>query len=219
MLATSAPSVIRPALLGLLWVAAAAPALAQSTPPSAQPVVPQVERRELSLPRFPSNDFEIGLFGGPYATQNFGASLGGGLRLGYHITEDWFVEAALGKTTVSDDAFRRVLPGGVFTPGNEKLQYTNLSAGLNVLPGEVFFGSGQNRAMPSSLFIIGGVGTTRFNGQRAQTYNLGLGMKVFVRDWFALRADMRDHLFTVDLLGKRESTHNLELSAGFSFLF
>jgi len=37
-----------------------------------------------------------------------------GLRLGYHITEDFFVEGSYASTKVSDAAFRQVLPGGVF---------------------------------------------------------------------------------------------------------
>lgn len=196
--------------------ALAAPTSDQPNPN--EPVVqPQVDRREVKLPRFPSNDFEVGLFGGAYSVQNFGASAAGGLRLGYHITEDYFVEAALGTSRVKDEAFRRVLPGGIFPTGSERLQYANLSLGVNLLPGEVFLG--RNRALPSSFYLIAGVGTTRFASQRQQSFNLGLGTKVYLRDWLALRVDLRNHLFPLDLLGKRESTQNLELTSGLSFLF
>lgn len=199
-------------LAGLSLAAAAADA-----PPAEQPVQPQVERRALRLPRFPSADLELGLFAGSYAVQNFGTQVVSGLRLGYHLTEDWFVEAAIGRATVSDEAFRRVLPGGVLNPGDEKLQYLNLSAGYNVLPGEVFIG--RDRALPTQLYLLAGTGTTRFNGQRAQTFNLGLGWKVYLQDRWALRVDLRDHLFPLDLLGQRDHTQNLELSGGLSFLF
>lgn len=186
-------------------------------PASEAPVQPQIDRRDVRVPRFPSNDFEVGLFFGPYSTQNFGSSIALGGRLGYHITEDFFVEAAYGRTTVSDDAFKRVLPGGVFTPGENKLSYSDLSVGVNVLPGEVFLG--RDHALPSQLYLIAGAGTTHFNGQRQQTFNFGLGTKVYWNDSFALRVDLRDHVFSLDLLGKRDSTHNLELTAGASFLF
>lgn len=180
-------------------------------------VVPQVDRRDLKLPKFPNNDFELGLFGGAYSTQNFGSSFSGGVRIGYHITEDFFVEAAAGRTKVSDEAFRRILPGGIFTGNTETLIYSNLNVGMNVLPGEVFFGT--NHAMPSQVFILAGGGTTRFNGQRMQTWDVGVGIKVYVADWFAVRVDMRDNIYTLDLLGKRDSTQNIELNAGLSFLF
>ena len=90
-------------------------ALAADPPPTTQTdqvVVPQVDRRGIRLPKFPSNDFEVGLFGGSYATQNFGTSFVGGLRLGYHITEDFFVEGVYAHTNVSDKEFRRILPDG-----------------------------------------------------------------------------------------------------------
>jgi outer membrane beta-barrel protein len=210
------PALLPAALVTVLLMPTLACA-ADPEPGTQQVVVPEVDRRDVRLPRFPSNDFEMGLFGGVYSTQNFGASGVGGLRLGYHITEDYFVEASLGRTTVSDEAFKRVLPGGIFTPGNETLQYVNVSAGVNLLPGEIFMG--RNNAKPSVMYLIGGVGTTKFNGQREQSFNLGLGMKVFLADWAAVRVDMRDHVFSLDLLGKRESTHNLELTTGVSFFF
>jgi outer membrane beta-barrel protein len=199
----------------LLCTLAALPA--QAADPDNAVVVPQVDRRDIKLPTFPSNDFEVGLYGGVYSTQNFGSSFAGGLRLAYHINEDFFVEASAGRTKVSDEAFRRILPGGIFTGDTETLIYSNLNVGVNVLPGEVFFGS--NRAMPSQVFVLAGGGTTRFNGQRMQTFDLGVGVKVYVADWFALRVDMRDNVYTLDLLGKRDMTQNVELNAGLSFLF
>lgn len=183
-----------------------------------EPVVqPQVDRRDIKLPKFPSNDFEVTLFGGIYSTQNFGSSPAWGGRIAYHITEDFFVEASAGTTRVSDEAFRRILPGGIFTDDTETLVYSNFNVGMNVLPGEVFIG--RNYAMPSQVYIVAGGGTTRFNGQRMQTVDFGVGVKVFLSDSWALRVDMRDNIFKLDLLGKSDMTHNVELNAGVSFLF
>lgn len=183
-----------------------------------EPVVqPQVDRRDIKLPQFPSNDFEVGLFGGIYSTQNFGSSPAWGGRLAYHITEDFFIELNAGTTRVSDEAFRRILPGGIFTDDTETLVYSNVNVGMNVLPGEVFIG--RNYAMPSQVYIVAGGGTTRFNGQRMQTFDFGVGVKVFLSDSWALRVDMRDNIFKLDLLGKSDMTHNVELNAGLSFLF
>jgi len=183
-----------------------------------QVVVPKVERRDMTLPKLPgSNDFEVGAFFGTYATQNFGASAVGGLRVSYHISEDFFAEAAFGVTEVSDDSFRQILPGGVFTDGKETLTYYNLSAGYNVLPGEVFLGG--NVAKPTALYLIGGVGSTSFNQQRAQTFNVGFGWRVMLTDRYGLRIDLRDHIFTTDLLGERQSTQNLEFTVGASVFF
>jgi outer membrane beta-barrel protein len=182
-----------------------------------QVVVPQVDRRDVKLPRIPSNDFEIGLLAGTYATQNFGSSAVVGVRLGYHITEDFFVEGVYAQTKVSDESFRQILPGGVFAQQKQTLKYYNVSVGYNLLPGEVFFG--KNVAKASAMYLIGGVGSTDFAGERHQTFNVGLGMRLFLKDWAALQVDMRDHIFSLDLLGKRQSTQNLELTAGVTFFF
>jgi outer membrane beta-barrel protein len=209
--------------LHLLMTAALPLGAAAQTPaptPAAaneQVIVPQVERRDVPLPRIPSKDIEVGLFLGVYGTQNFGSSMVGGLRLGYHITEDIFVEGTYGQTTVSDESFRQILPGGIFPNQTETLKYYNVSVGYNVLPGEVFIGS--NRAKASAFYLIGGVGSTDFADQKKQTFNLGFGMRVLLAERVSVRVDARDHFFTLDLLGKPQDTQNLELTAGLSYFF
>lgn len=201
-----------------LFLALPAAVLAQAQQPANEQVIqPQVDRREVKLPKFPFKDFEFGLFAGTYATENFGSSTIYGARLGYHITEDIFVVAAYGRTEVSDENFRQILPGGVFPQPKETLSYYNLSAGYNILPGEVFIG--KNIAKASALYLIGGIGSTSFLEQRKQTINFGLGLRVLLKDWAALQVDFRDHVFSLDLLGRRQNTHNLELSAGVTIYF
>jgi outer membrane beta-barrel protein len=205
--------------LSALALLGAGGAFAQSTarPDSNQVVVPEVERRDVKLPKFPSNDIAVGLFVGTYATQNFGTAPVAGMRLGYHVTEDWFVEAALAQTKVSDEAFRQVLPGGIFADQSEKLQYYNFSAGYNLLPGEVFPTAKSAKAM--AIYLIAGVGSTKFNQQTSQTINFGLGGRLMLYERAAVQVDMRDHVFSLDLLGQRQSTHNLELTIGFTAYF
>jgi outer membrane beta-barrel protein len=194
-------------------------ALAADPPPSSdnQVVVPQVDRRPVKPPHFPSNDFELGLFGGVYATQNFGTSGVGGVRLGYHITEDFFVEGVGAITKVSDSLFRQILPGGIFAKEKENLVYYNISVGYNVLPGEVFVGS--RWASPTQLYLIAGVGSTKFAQQQRPTFNFGMGWRLLLTDYAALQVDLRDHVFSLDLLGSRQSTNNIELTAGITAFF
>lgn len=191
--------------------AAGAPAAAPSV------VEPQVARRDLKLPNYPSRDFEIGLFGGTYSTQNFGTSGVSGLRLGYHITEDFFVTAQYGTTKVSDESFRQILPGGIFVDRTETLKYYTLAMGYNLLPGEVFFG--RSNAKLSQGYVLAGAGTTDFAGQRKQTIDVGFGLRLLWNQRFALQAEVRDHMFSLDLLGRRETTHNPEITFGLTVLF
>jgi outer membrane beta-barrel protein len=145
------------------------------------------------------------------------------VRLGYHISEDIFVQAVYAQTKVSDENFRQILPGGIFAKPEETLKYYNLSAGYNILPGEVFWG--RNTAFASQLYVIGGIGNTNFiasdkvNHRNRQTINYGMGVRVLFHDRFSLQVDMRQHLFDLDILGKNETTKNLEWTGGLSFYF
>ncbi len=213
-------------LLAVGLAIATTPSLAQSTtpapaapnqPPNEQVIEPTVPRRDVRVPKIPSRDIIAGAYLGTYSSEDFGASFVYGARLGYHITEDFFVEAVYGTTSVSDENYRQILPGGVFPEKEETLSYYNLSVGYNILPGEVFFGS--RYAMASALYLIAGVGSTKFLEQSKQTINFGLGYRVFLKDWAAIQVDFRDHLYTLDLLGQSKSTQNLELTAGITFFF
>ena len=207
------------ALLATALAGIGAGALAQSSTArnNDQVVVPQVDRRDIEKPKFPSNDFEVGLFTGTYATQNFGSSWVYGARIGYHITEDFFVEGVYAQTKVSDELFRQILPGGIFATDREKLAYYNFSVGYNLLPGEIFIGG--RHARPSQFYVVGGVGSTKFADQRKPTFNFGFGYRVYLADWVALQLDLRDHVFSLDLLGKRQSTQNVELTGGLTVYF
>jgi outer membrane beta-barrel protein len=205
-------------LLTLLFSTGVFAQVQTQRPANEQVVVPQVERREVKLPRYPSKDIEVGAFFGMYSTENFGASGVYGLRLGYHITEDFFVQANLAQTKVSDENFRQLLPGGgIFPQPEEKLTYYNVTAGWNVLPGEIFIG--RNRAKATSLYLLAGIGSTKLAERRNSTLNFGVGFRALLADRAAAHIELRDHVFSIDLLGPRESTHNLELTAGFSWFF
>jgi outer membrane beta-barrel protein len=52
-----------------------------------------------------------------------------------------------------------------------------------------------------------------------QTFNFGLGARVLFTDRVALQVDMRDHVFSTDILGKQQNTQNLELTGGITFFF
>jgi outer membrane beta-barrel protein len=190
---------------------------ARPATPDEQVIQPQVDRREIKVLHIPSNDFEFGLFTGDYNTEYFGSDLVGGARLGYHITEDFFAEAVYGSTRATDEVFRQILPGGLFRNPKESLQYYELTGGINVLPGEVYFW--KHTARPSAIYLIAGLGSTRFLQQWHFTASAGFGVRVWLANWASLQVDMRDHLFSLDVLGEKRETQNLEFSGGITFFF
>jgi outer membrane beta-barrel protein len=205
----------------LLATLAALPAVAQVAPPPAagsdQVIVPEVQRREVHKPHYGSNDFSLSLFAGSYQAQNFGSSGVTGLRLGYHVTEDVFVEASVARTRVNDNSFRQILPGGVFPTPTQTLSYYDVVAGYNVLSGEAFFG--RNTAKVFQGYLLAGVGNTTLVQQKHQTIVLGFGVRVVLTDHVVLQTDLREHMYSLDLLGQRQSTRNPEVSAALTFYF
>lgn len=212
------PPIVRIAAL-LLIAAAGLPSPARAADPPANPQVvePRVDRRPVFVPRLPSNDLEFGGYLGTYASEVFGSNRVAGLRLGYHLTEDFFLVAEYGRTKVRDETVRQVLPGGLFPGPQQRLSYTNVSAGLNVLPAEIFIGGALAR--PSGVYLIGGLGSTSLVGEKHHTANFGVGLRLFMKDWAALQLDMREHIYALDVLGRRRSTQNLELTLGATFYF
>src|SRR5262245_18128752 len=83
----------------------AAPAEASVTVPagqagdaSEQPVIdPKVERRQIKTPGIDSADVLVGAYVGVLSIEDFGSSAVIGLRADYHVTEDFFIEASVGR--------------------------------------------------------------------------------------------------------------------------
>ncbi len=198
------------------------PLLATAQPPAPrgegeQPLEPQVARQNISVPRIDARDIEIGAYAGVLHLEHFGSHPVFGARLGYHLTEDFFLEANLGFSEASDEAFAHNGGFGVFGGRTEDLEYLHVSLGFNALPGEVFVGRG--RALTSALFFSAGVGNTRFADDDYFTFNLGVGFRVLPTDWLTLRLDVREHVFETDILGESEWTYNLELNIGLGVYF
>jgi len=183
-----------------------------------QVIDPEVDRREIKEPAIDREDFEIGGYVGIMSIEDFGSNVSYGLRLAYHITEGFFVEGTVGQSDGGLTSFE-VLSGGarLITDSERTMTYYNLNLGYNILPGEVFIGEG--RAYNTNLYLIAGLGSTRFAGDDRFTVNVGAGYRFLLTDAVALHIDFRDHLFDIDLLGEEKTAHNLEGHLGFTVFF
>ena len=106
------------------------------------PFEPHVERRTIDEADIHARDIELGLFGGLISVEDFGSSSLLGGSLGYHLTEDFFVEGAYGTAKAGKTSFER-LAGDVqlLTDSERKFRFYDLSLGYHLLPGESFIGS------------------------------------------------------------------------------
>ncbi len=178
----------------------------------------ETKRVAFNESKIDTENFETGLFYGLLSVEDFGVNSVIGARLAYHINEDLFLEAAYGMSATQKTSFER-LSGAtqLLTDEERDLTYYNISLGYNILPGEAFIS--QRAAFNTALYIIGGAGSTRFAGDDRFTINLGAGYRFLATDWMAIHLDVKDHMFEIDLLGEKKSTHNIEISGGLTLFF
>jgi outer membrane beta-barrel protein len=198
------------------WMAQAA---AAETDAGAQQVIqPEIERREISIDAIDTEDFEVGVYSGLLSVEDFGVNTVIGARIAYHVTEGVFFEGAYGQSTTSETSYEKLSGGATLLTDDERdLTYYNISLGYNLFQGETFIG--ENWAFPSAVYVIGGVGNTRFAGDDRFTINYGVGYRFLATDWLALHFDVRDHMFDIDILGESKRSHNLETTLGITVFF
>ena len=137
-------------------------------------VEPQVNRREVKVPKIKAKDFEVGAYVGALSIQDFGTNPIYGVRGAYHVSEDIFVEGYVarskGGTTSLEDVFPDIT---VVSDAGRHLTYYDIDLGYNVLPGEIFLGRG--RAFNSQLYVTVGMGDVKFAEKDQFALNFGVG--------------------------------------------
>jgi len=186
-----------------------------TTPPRV--IEPQVERRDVKVPRIKSQDIELGGYIGTLNIEDFGAHREFGIQAAYHITEDFFFQADAGRSKAGRTSFETLSNIALLTDNERWFKYYDLSVGYNFLPGEVFLG--RNHAMTSSFYILAGVGSTDFGGDSKFTGNFGGGYKILPTDWLAVHVTVEDRVFNTDLLGVNKLASNLEAHLGLTVFF
>lgn len=194
------------------------PAQSSSDDTIPPPVIePDVERRKVEVPEIRSSDIEVGISYGALSIEDFDVNPVYAADIAYHVTEDFFMRADLGRSTAGKTSFETISQIPLLTNSERVFTYYDVSLGYNFLPGEVFLGSG--RAMVSDFYILAGVGGTKFAGDTKFTLNVGGGYQVVPTDWLALHIDVEDRIFQSNLLGVSKLTDNLEVRLGTSVYF
>jgi len=199
-------------------VAAAAAAAEEPTEIPPRVIDPQVERREVKVARIEAENIEVGVNYGALSIEDFGTNPVYGLTAAYHVTEDVFFQAAYGRSKAGRTSYE-TLGGDVelLTDAERRFTYYSLSLGYNLLPGEVYIG--RSLAMNSALYLLGGLGSTKFAGDQRFTMNFGAGYRILPTDWLAIHIDVQDRVFQSDLLGRDKLTNNISAQLGVTVFF
>jgi outer membrane beta-barrel protein len=212
---------IRSLLLTLLFACPCLPtAAAETSEQELKPVIqPEVSRREFQESRIDTEDFEVTGFLGMLSIEDFGTNLVYGLTLGYHISEELFVQGTIGTSEAGLTSAEAINPSGATLLSDDERQFTyyNLTLGYNLLPGEVF--PTRKSTFNTDLYLLAGVGSTQFAGEDNYTINLGMGYRFYATDYLAIKAEFQDLLLNVDITGENKTTQNLQFTLGVAYFF
>lgn len=181
-------------------------------------IEPQIERTEFDESLIDSDDFEISLYGGYLALEDFDTSFVTGIKLGYHVTEDFFMQFSLGRAEAGETSFE-ILSGGapLLSDSEREVEYYLVTLGFNLFPGEAFIS--DSTTFNNVFYLSAGVGTTEFAGDDRFTIAYAFGYRTLFADGFSLDIEMRDLIWDLDIFGSEESTNNLEFSVGLNLFF
>jgi outer membrane beta-barrel protein len=182
-----------------------------------QVIQPEIKRRKVDLTKIDKQDFSIGLYTGLMNVEDFDVNPVVGIRLDYHLSEKFFLQGAIGGTSVDRTTFERIYNVSLLTDDQRDLIYYNISLGYNLLPGEAFIS--KKRALNTAFYLIGGIGSTDFAGDNRFTVNMGAGYRMLINNWVTMDVGIRDHIFDIDIQGQNKATHNVEATIGFGFFF
>ena len=191
------------------------PAAEDSAPPRV--VEPEVARRQIKVPKVRSRNVELGLFYGELSIEDFGSNPVYGATAAYHITEDFFFQAEVGRSKAGRTSFETLSGIQLLTEAERRFTYYDLSLGYNFLPGEAYLGRGH--ALTTAFYLLGGIGGTDFAGDTKFTVNFGAGYRVVPTDWLAIHITVQDRVFNSSLLGTSKVTNNLEARIGTTVFF
>jgi len=181
-------------------------------------IEPQIERTEFDESLIDSDDFEIAVYGGYLAISDFETEFVTGIKLGYHVSEDFFVQASYGISEVGETSFERLSGGAPLLSDDEReAEYYLVMLGFNLFPGEAF--ATDSTTFNTVFYLAAGVGTTQFAGDDRFTIAYGVGHRTLFADGFSLDIEMRDLIMEQDIFGTEESTNNLEFTVSVNLFF
>ena len=168
-------------------------------------IEPQIEREEFDESKIESQDFEIAVYGGYLGIDNFETDFVAGIKLGYHISEDLFIQFDFGQGDAGQTSFEKLSGGAPLLSGAEReIEYYLFSLGFNILPGESFVT--DSTTFNTIFYVSGGVGTTEFAGDERFTIVYGLGYRILFADAISFDIEMRDLIMEQDLFGEDETS-------------
>ena len=215
---------IRSILLVLAWLALSMPIAAVQAQSDEEEVdedsliEPQIERTEFDESLIESDDFEFSVYAGYLSVENFETDFVTGIKFGYHITEDFFMQFSYALGDAGETSFEKLSGGAPLLSDDEReVEYYLFSLGFNLFPGEAFVT--DSTTFNNVFYLSAGAGTTEFAGDDLFTIAYAFGYRTLFADGFSLDIEMRDLIWELDLFGEEQTTNNLEFTISLNLFF
>lgn len=180
-------------------------------------VEPKAQPREIEAAAIDTERFELGVFAGVIAVEDFNSNLVYGLSGSFHVSKNWLVQVNYGRSEVSRATIEDVTDSNFLSEDDRDLSYFDVTAGYQLLPGRSY-ASGKSK-FNSGIYLLAGAGQSEFAGSKEPTFNFGASYRVVVTDWMTMNLDFRDRLIQREYLGEDKLSHNLEATLGINALF
>ena len=213
-------TMIWPLLLWLLSATAAAQGtisdINNDEEESVRIIEPQKEVSTAKSAAIDDEHFELGLFAGMLAVEDFNSNVAQGISFTYHLTPKVAFQLNYGVSEVSRAAFEEEA-GSSFVADDRLVSYQDLLVGYRVLRGRSFLGSRSK--YNSDIYLLLGAGRFKFNGETETGATLGASYRVVLTDSLVANLDFRSHRVDREFQGDSKSTINNEFVFGLNVLF
>ena len=159
--------------------------------------------------------FELSAHGGYYAADSLSSTYVYGGSLSFFFSEDFGVEAMVLRNPVSfrlENAFKSFDLQQHFQPGIA----WNVLGALAWSPVHAKLRFSDRHITHADLMINVGGGQTFSDVAQGFTWQVGLGLKLYLARFFSLRIDVRDLIIPQEVLGNGRNTHNVTSMVGLS---
>jgi outer membrane beta-barrel protein len=159
--------------------------------------------------------FELAGLGGFYASDTLSSTYSYGGALAYYPSEDFGVEMLVTRSPVRfrlEEPFTDFDQERHFRPGTAwqaigSLLWSPIHAKFKFTDATIVHGD---------MFVVAGAGRTFHETVLGLTWEVGLGLKLYVSRFVTLRLDLRDFILPQEVLGRGQNTNNVTVLAGLS---
>ena len=185
-------------------------------------IKPSIERDSSSPIAFTKSKFDLSVFAGGYKFDGFNTSFASGIKLALYPQPKYFVEIVYAISEI-DESLRTDL-GYTQLLNDNTFDYFDLSIGINLLSGHMYFSNKSNLALSTDYYLIIGLGKINLESANNEnigedTQNLGLGVRLALTKNIDLHINAKTHFMSKNLLDEKKSAQNLTYNAGLGFYF